>query len=243
MSSHRRGKRQRSNGCISDNKRTSSCQTGRRNLGTSARRSKSQQACGGTIDVDMGDACGGPCRMDGEDGLGEQGEDCGGYKAGDRNSPRDDRNLDPPCDGMDGSGDKADYATTVMASARMTISRMTISRMTISRMTTTRMVTIVIVITNLIALVTRGHACQIGRSADSFRRRRRLWLCFLWRCLPRTGLRLRIASAPSRLVSRNLCARQLELCARQGPVGLRVHMAAISPFNLVPRRTCSHPLG
>ena len=46
---------------------------------------------------------------DGENGLGEQGEDCGGYKAGDRNSPRDDRNLDPPRDGMDGSGDKADY--------------------------------------------------------------------------------------------------------------------------------------
>ena len=87
MSSNRRGKRQRRNGCIADNKRTSSCRTGRRNLGTSARRSKSQQACGGTIDVDMGDA----------------------YKAGDCNSPCDDRNLDPPRDGMDGSGDKADY--------------------------------------------------------------------------------------------------------------------------------------
>ena len=53
MSSNRRGKRQRSKGCISDNKRTSSCRTGRRNLGTSARRSKARQARGGLDDETM----------------------------------------------------------------------------------------------------------------------------------------------------------------------------------------------
>jgi hypothetical protein len=62
MSSNRRGKRQRSKGCISDNKRTSSCRTGRRNLGTSARRSKSRQARGGiddeTMDMDAHDEYG-----------------------------------------------------------------------------------------------------------------------------------------------------------------------------------------
>ena len=97
MSSNRRGKRQRRNGCIADNKRT-----GRRNLGRSARRSKSLQGHGGleelmhmeAFHVDMGDACGGPVRMDvkdgdGKNGLSDGGGDCGGCKAGDRNSPRD----------------------------------------------------------------------------------------------------------------------------------------------------------
>jgi hypothetical protein len=54
--------------------------------------------------VDMGDACGGPTRMDvedgdGDNGLSDGGDDCGG-KAGDRNSPRDERD--------DGVGENAD---------------------------------------------------------------------------------------------------------------------------------------
>jgi hypothetical protein len=54
--------------------------------------------------VDMGHACGGLARMDvgdgdGENGLSDGGEDCGGCKAGDRNSPRDDD---------DGLGENAD---------------------------------------------------------------------------------------------------------------------------------------
>ena len=68
--------------------------------------------------VDMGDACGGPVRMDvedgdGENGLSDGGGDCGGCKAGDRNSPRDDDGLgenedlegDEDADGDDSDSD------------------------------------------------------------------------------------------------------------------------------------------
>ena len=102
MSSNRCGKRQRSKDCILDNKRTLSCRTGRRNLGTSARRSKSRQARGAlddetmdmdAHDVDMGDVGGGPGKTDGKDGdgkngRGKHGKDGGGCKSGDHNPPR-----------------------------------------------------------------------------------------------------------------------------------------------------------
>ena len=78
MSSYRREKPQRNKGCISDNKRTSSCRTTRRNLGTSARRSKSRQARGGlddeTMDMDAHDKDGRDKDDEVNDGCGEDDE-------------------------------------------------------------------------------------------------------------------------------------------------------------------------
>ena len=188
--------------------------------------------------MDMGDACGGPGRMDGKDGdgensLGKQGKDCGGYKAGDRNSPHDDMNLDPPCNGMDGSGDKADYNDGDGVGKNGNLENDNGADGDDGDSDNER--------------DSAGYkgSCLPNRPKRRFLPSQTQAMALLSMAVPpedRAAFEDRFRSFKTG-IAKPSCPPRLELCAGQVLIGLWVHIAAILPFNLIPRRTCSHPLG
>jgi hypothetical protein len=200
----------------------------RRLAGQEARRSKSQEARGGhdettdmnAHDMDMGDVCGEPGKTDGKDGnakngYGDRGKDGGGCKTGHRNPPRNGKN-----DGGKNGRRKDDKGKNGCVDSSDSDSD------------------------NELDSAGYDGPCLPNRPKRKFLPSQTQAMTLLSMAVvppeDRDAFEDRFRS--SRLVKQNLRVPRLELCAGQVLIGLRVHMAAILPFNCIPQRPCSHHL-